>query len=85
MAHIRLDQVNLKYPIRRNKGIFLKEFFLHGFFLKKNTMHIHALRDVATVALKRDADDFAVLHNRSAAVAGIDLRADLNRQMLVNG
>jgi ABC-type polysaccharide/polyol phosphate transport system ATPase subunit len=47
MAHIRLDKVNLKYPIRKNKGLFLKEFFLHGFFLKKNTLHIHALRDVS--------------------------------------
>jgi ABC-type polysaccharide/polyol phosphate transport system ATPase subunit len=47
MAHIRLDKVNLKYPIRRSNGLFLKEFFLHGLFLKKNTLHIHALRDVS--------------------------------------
>jgi ABC-type polysaccharide/polyol phosphate transport system ATPase subunit len=47
MAFIRLDQVDLKYPIRKTKGLFLKEFFLHGFFLRKNTMHIHALRSVS--------------------------------------
>src|SRR4029434_9676592 len=43
-----------------------------------------ALSDVAAVTLKRDANDFAVLHHGTAAVARVDLRADLDRQMLVN-
>jgi len=75
MAHIRLDKVNLKYPIRKNKGLFLKEFFLHGFFLKKNTLHIHALRDVTLDGREGgswdvDADPAAVL----AAVAWLSCR-----------
>src|SRR5256886_7474392 len=44
----------------------------------------HALRDVAAISLKRHANDFAVLHHGAAAVARVDLRADLDRQMLVN-
>ena len=44
----------------------------------------HALRDVAAISLKRHANDFAVLHDGAAAVARVDLRADLDRQMLVN-
>ena len=43
-----------------------------------------ALRDIAAVSLKRDAHDFAVLHHRSAAVARIDLRADLNGEVLID-
>jgi hypothetical protein len=43
-----------------------------------------ALSDVATVTLKRDANDFAVLHYRTAAIARINLSADLDCQMLVN-
>ena len=43
-----------------------------------------ALRDIAAVALERHADDFAVLHHGAAAVAGIDLRADLNREVLID-
>ena len=44
-----------------------------------------ALRDIAAVTLKSNADDLAILHYRSAAVAGIDLRADLDREVLVDG
>src|SRR5260370_34506969 len=50
MAFICFDNVDLKYPIRRIKGVFLKEFLLHGFFLQKNTTHIHALRGVSFTA-----------------------------------
>ena len=42
------------------------------------------LSDVAAVTLKRDANDLAVLHNRTAAIARIDLSADLDCQMLIN-
>src|SRR5207248_8943309 len=44
----------------------------------------NALRDIAAVTLKGNADHFGVLHYRSAAVAGIDLRADLNREVLID-
>src|SRR5438093_3444264 len=44
----------------------------------------HTLGDVAAVTLKSDPNHFAVLHYRAAAVARIDLRADLDCQMLVN-
>ena len=44
----------------------------------------NALGDVAAVALKCNADHFGVLHHRTAAVAGINLGADLDRQMLIN-
>ena len=40
-----------------------------------------ALGDVAAVTLEGDADHFAVLHHRAAAVSRIDLRADLDREM----
>ena len=39
------------------------------------------LRDIAAEALEGDADDFAVLHDRSAGVARIDRRIDLDREM----
>src|SRR5947209_14915117 len=42
------------------------------------------LRDVAAVTLERHADHLAVLHDRSAAVSRIDLRADLNREVRVD-
>ena len=42
------------------------------------------MRDVAAVSLKSDADDFGVLHHRAAAVARINLRADLNREVLID-
>src|SRR5438552_9569006 len=42
------------------------------------------LRDVAAISLERHADHLRVLHHGSAAVARIDLRADLNREMLIN-
>jgi ABC-type polysaccharide/polyol phosphate transport system ATPase subunit len=60
MAFIPLDQVDLKYPIRKTKGLFLKEFFLHGFFLRKNTMHIHALR----------SDSFTVYEGERLGIIG---------------
>ena len=44
-----------------------------------------ALGDVAAITLKRYADDFGVLHHRAAAVARINLRADLNSEVLING
>ena len=44
-----------------------------------------SLRDVAAVTLERDAHHLGVLHDWSSAVARIDLRADLNRQVLVDG
>src|ERR1041384_4278646 len=42
-----------------------------------------SLRNVAAVTLEGDADDLAILHYRSAAIARIDLGADLDRQVLV--
>ena len=44
----------------------------------------NALGDVAAVTLKRDADDFGVLHHRAATIARINLRADLNGKVLIN-
>src|SRR5437016_9395519 len=44
----------------------------------------HPLSDIAAVTLKGDADHLGVLHHRTTAVAWVDLRADLDRQMLVN-
>src|SRR5205085_8291635 len=43
-----------------------------------------ALRDVDAVTLKGDSDYLAILHDRSAAISRIDLRADLNGKMLVD-
>ena len=43
-----------------------------------------ALRDVTGVALKCDADDFAVLQNRASTVPRIDLRADLDREVRID-
>ncbi len=59
MAFICFDNVDLKYPIRRIKGVFLKEFLLHGFFLQKNTTHIHALRGVSFTV--RDGERLGVI------------------------
>ncbi len=49
MAHIELNNVNLKFKLRRTAGISLKEFVIRGCFLKKRTARIagvHALRDI---------------------------------------
>src|SRR5664279_1598487 len=43
-----------------------------------------ALCHVAAISLKGHADHFRALHHGPAAVAGIDLRADLDREMLVD-
>src|SRR5260370_32061497 len=42
------------------------------------------LRDVAAVTLKRDPDHFRLLHHRATAVARINLRTDLNREVLID-
>src|SRR4051812_24838990 len=39
---------------------------------------------VAGVTLKGDAHDFAVLHDRTATVTRVDLRADLHREMRID-
>ena len=44
----------------------------------------HALRDVSAISLERHADHLRILHDRATAVPGIDLRANLDREMLVN-
>src|SRR5581483_3048180 len=44
-----------------------------------------ALSYITTVTLECYADHFCVLHYRAAAVAGINLRADLDRQVLIHG
>src|SRR4029453_15256987 len=44
----------------------------------------HALGHITAVTLEGYADHFAVLHYRAAAVSRIDLRADLDRQMLID-
>src|SRR5207253_10235235 len=44
----------------------------------------NALGDIAAVTLKRDADDFGVLHDGAATIARINLRADLNGKVLIN-
>src|SRR5258708_33202958 len=44
----------------------------------------HALGHITAVTLESYADDFAVLHYRPAAVSRVDLRADLDRQMLIH-
>src|SRR2546423_14595377 len=43
-----------------------------------------ALRDIAAITLERDAGHFRVLHYRAAAVARINLRADLNGEMRID-
>src|SRR5580704_6365296 len=42
------------------------------------------LRDITAVPLKCDADDSRILHHRPAAVSRINLRTDLNGQVLVD-
>src|ERR1700756_1325867 len=44
----------------------------------------HALGHITAVTLECYADHFAVLHYGAAAVSRIDLRADLDRQMLID-
>ena len=43
-----------------------------------------ALGDIAAITLKGYAHDLGVLHDRPAAVARINLCADLNRQVLID-
>src|SRR5207248_8291118 len=43
-----------------------------------------ALRDIATVTLKGDSNYLAILHDWPIAIPRIDLRADLNSEMLVD-
>src|SRR4029078_1923680 len=43
-----------------------------------------ALGHITAITLKSYADHFAVLHYRAAAVSRVDLRADLDRQMLID-
>ena len=40
--------------------------------------------DVAAVTLKGNADDFGVLHDGAATIARINLRADLNGEVLID-
>src|SRR5205085_664791 len=44
-----------------------------------------SLSDIAAVSLKCDTDYFSVLHHRATAVTRIDLSADLNGKVLVDG
>ena len=44
----------------------------------------YALRHIAAVTLKRDADHFGVLHHWATAVARINLGADLDREVLID-
>jgi ABC-type polysaccharide/polyol phosphate transport system ATPase subunit len=49
MAHIKLSNVTLRYPLRQNKGVTLKEFVLRH-FLRKRTKSVHyfqALTDIS--------------------------------------
>ena len=39
------------------------------------------LGDISAISLEGHADDFAILHDRAAAVAGVDRRIDLDRQV----
>ena len=58
----------------------LKKPFYHG---RRN--HVgYSLGDIAAVTLKGDADDFGVLHYRATTVSRVNLRADLDRQMLID-
>src|SRR4029077_11289915 len=43
-----------------------------------------ALRDIATVTLKGDSNYLAILHDWPTAIPRIDLRADLNSEMLID-
>ena len=49
MAQVRMDRVNLMYPLRHNKGISLKEFLLRRFRRERVQLiqQIHALRDLS--------------------------------------
>lgn len=48
MPHIRLENVDLVYPVRHNRGLTLKEFFVKGVFRKQALItEIHALRQVS--------------------------------------
>ncbi len=42
------------------------------------------MRHIAAIALERDPDDFPILHHGPAAVAGINLCADLDREVLID-
>src|SRR5215813_6911110 len=44
----------------------------------------HALGDVTAVTLKRNADHFGVLHYRATTISRVNLRADLDRQVLID-
>src|SRR5215467_3440645 len=44
----------------------------------------NALSYVAAISLERYANYFAILHHWPTAITRIDLRADLNRQMLID-
>lgn len=49
MSYIEFDNVNLRFPIRENIGITLKEFIVRGMFQKqsKQTKSVHALKDIS--------------------------------------
>src|ERR1043165_1935621 len=44
----------------------------------------HTLGHITAVTLEGYADYFAVLHDRAATISGVYLRADLDRQMLID-
>ncbi len=49
MASISLDKVHLIYPLRLNKGVTFKEFFLKNLMRKKIPLikHVHALQGIS--------------------------------------
>jgi ABC-type polysaccharide/polyol phosphate transport system ATPase subunit len=52
MAHIRFANVDLEYPVRENQTVTLKEFILHGIFLRKRAERVRSIKALCDVTFQ---------------------------------
>src|SRR5436309_3768558 len=52
MAHIRFANVDLEYPVRENQTSTLKEFILHGVFLRKRSDRVRSIKALSDLSFQ---------------------------------